>query len=129
MLLADIVLIVHFMFVLFVVGSLPLIWIGAWMHLKFVRNRLFRFAHLAAILFVVGESLLGQVCPLTRWEHELREIESDQSFIQYWLHRVLYYDFPESVLTVIYGLFAMLVILTFKWVPPAIIEKSASTHQ
>ena len=36
MLLADLILIIHFLFVLFVVGSLPLIWIGAWMGLDFV---------------------------------------------------------------------------------------------
>lgn len=116
--LADIVLIIHFMFVLFVVGSLPLIWIGAWMHLKFVRNPLFRLTHLAAILFVVTESLAGSLCPLTRWEYELRGIEADRSFIQYWLHQILYYDSPESVLTASYVIFALLVAITFKLVPP-----------
>lgn len=118
--LADIVLIIHFVFVLFVVGSLPVIWIGAWIHLKFVRNFVFRLTHLAAILFVAGESLVGIACPLTRWEHELRKIESDQSFIQFWLHRMLYYDFPEAVLTAIYVVFAFLVAMTFKFVPPVI---------
>lgn len=118
--LADIVLIIHFVFVLFVVGSLPVIWIGTWLHLKFVRNFVFRLTHLAAILFVVGESLVGIACPLTRWEHELRKIESDQSFIQFWLHRMLYYDFPEAVLTAIYVIFALLVAMTFKFVPPVI---------
>ncbi len=104
--LADIILIIHFLFVLFVVGSLPLIWIGVWLHLKFVRNFVFRLTHLAAILFVVSESLIGIICPLTRWEYELRGIEAERSFIQYWLHRILYYDFPESVLTVSYVVFA-----------------------
>jgi hypothetical protein len=118
--LADIVLIIHFVFVLFVVGSLPVIWIGAWVHLKFVRNFVFRLTHLAAILFVVGESLVGIACPLTRWEYELRKIESDQSFIQFWLHRMLYYDFPEAVLTASYVVFALLVAITFKFVPPVI---------
>lgn len=126
--LADIILILHFMFVLFVVGSLPLIWLGAWLHLKFVRNLAYRLTHAAAILFVVGESLVGMVCPLTRWEHELREIEAERSFIQYWLHRVLYYDVSEYVLTVVYGVFALLVVLTFKWIPPRIPGKCKSKH-
>ena len=56
MLLADIILIIHFIFVLFVVGSLPIIWMGAWMRLDCVRNRRFRLAHIFAILFVVVES-------------------------------------------------------------------------
>lgn len=116
--LADIVLFIHFLFVFFVVGSLPLIWIGAWLKLAFVRNIWFRFAHLAAILFVVVESLAGVVCPLTVWENMLRQVERDSSFMQYWLHRVMYFNLPEWVFTVAYILFALLVAITFKLVPP-----------
>ncbi|WP_430233516.1 DUF2784 domain-containing protein [Nitrosomonas communis] len=121
--LADIILIIHFLFVLFVVGSLPVIWMGEWLHLKFVRNFVFRLTHLAAILFVVAESLIGVICPLTSWENELRGIKAEQSFIQYWLHRMLYYDFPEGVLTASYVVFALLVAITFKLVPPDIPSK------
>lgn len=118
MLLADIILIIHFIFVLFVVGSLPLIWIGAWMRLDFVRNRRFRLAHISAILFVVVESLIGMVCPLTALEDYLRGTETGGSFIQRWLHRILFYDVPEWVLAGIYVLFALLVVITFRLVPP-----------
>lgn len=118
MLLADIILIIHFLFVLFVVGSLPLIWIGNWMRLEFVRNRRFRLTHLAAILFVTGESLLGMVCPLTWLEDWLRNTPSGAGFIERWLHRILFYDVPESVFLTVYVLFALLVILTFKLIPP-----------
>ncbi|ALQ50663.1 DUF2784 domain-containing protein [Nitrosomonas ureae] len=117
MLLADIVLIIHFLYVLFVVGSLPIIWIGAWLKLTFVRNPWFRYLHLAAILFVVGESLLGIACPLTLWENSLRQIETDKSFIQHWLHFIIFYNVPETILAIIYSLFAGLVAMTFKWVP------------
>jgi len=117
--LADIVLLIHFLCVLFVVGSLPLIWLGAWLKRGFVRNPWFRYLHLAAILFVVAESLMGVVCPLTVWENALRQTVVEDSFIQRWLHRILFYDVPESVLTVVYVLFAGLVMVTFKWIPPA----------
>lgn len=116
--LADIILIIHFVFVTFVVGSLPLIWIGAWMGWSFVRNLRFRLAHLAAILFVVGESLIGMACPLTLWEDSLRRAETGGSFIQRWLHRILFYDVPEWVLTMVYVLFALLVAVTFRLLPP-----------
>ena len=118
MLLADLVLIIHFLYVLFVVGSLPVIWLGAWLKLAFVRNPWFRYLHLAAICLVVTESLIGIVCPLTAWENTLRQIETDSSFIQRWLHQIIFYNVPESVLMVIYILFAGLVAMTFKWVPP-----------
>lgn len=116
--LADIVLMIHFFYVLFVVGSLPIIWLGAWFKLAFVRNRWFRYLHLAAILLVVVESLFGVVCPLTVWENTLRQVETDSSFIQRWLHQIMFYNVSEGVLTVVYVVFASLVAMTFKWVPP-----------
>lgn len=118
MLLADVVLIIHFLFVLFVVGSLPLIWIGAWRGWGFVRNLRFRLAHLAAILFVAAESLIGMACPLTVLEDSLRRTATSGNFIQRWLHRILYYDVSEWILMTIYVLFALLVAVTFRLVPP-----------
>jgi hypothetical protein len=118
MLLADAILIFHFLFVLFVVGGMPAIWIGAWLKLDFVRNIWFRIIHLAAILFVVGESLFGIVCPLTIWEDNLRQLESDSSFIQRWLHHILFYELPEGLLTIAYLLFAILIVATFLLIPP-----------
>ena len=115
---ADIVLVIHLMFVLFVVGSLPLIWIGAWMRLSFVRNRYFRLAHLAAIAFVVGESLVGMMCPLTLLEDRLRGTATEHGFVERWLHRILFYDVPEGVLTVLYIVFALLVVITLRQIPP-----------
>ena len=127
MLLADTVLVIHFLYILFVVGSLPVIWIGAWLKLSFVRNFWFRIAHLAAILFVVAESILGVTCPLTAWENMLRQVESDSSFMQDWLHRIMFFSFPEWVFTVTYIVFGLLVAITFKLVPPNV--RKSSTHQ
>lgn len=117
-LLANTILIFHLLFILFVVGGLPVIWVGAWLRLSFVRNIWFRITHLAAILFVVGESFLGIVCPLTTWEDSLRQLETNESFIKRWLHRILFYDVPEGILTMVYIMFALLVAATFILVPP-----------
>jgi hypothetical protein len=124
MLLADIILIIHFLFVLFVVGSVPLIWLGARLEWRFVRNVRFRLAHLGAILFVSVESLAGIVCPLTLLEDSLRRASTDSSFIQRWLHRILFYDVPEGVLTALYLMFALLVAITFKLIPPSHYSRS-----
>jgi len=62
---------------------------------------------------------MGVVCPLTVWENALRQSTVENSFIQHWLHRILFYNVSESVLTVIYVLFAALVAMTFRWIPPA----------
>ncbi len=116
--LADLILVIHFLFVLFVVGGLALIWIGAAAGWRWVRNRWLRIAHLAAIFLVAAETLLGMVCPLTVWEDALRGAPIETSFIARWVHRVLFYSFPEWVFAVAYVVFALAVAVTFRLVPP-----------
>jgi hypothetical protein len=117
--LADFILVLHFAFVLFVVGGLPLIWIGASLGWTWVKNIRFRLAHLAAICFVALEGLIGMICPLTIWEDVLRHGgRTETSFIQRWVSRLLYYDLPESVFAVVYVAFATLVAATFWLVKP-----------
>jgi hypothetical protein len=116
--LADVVLVVHFAFVLFVVGGLALVWIGAAAGWRWVRSFWFRGAHLAAIAFVAGESLLGVWCPLTLREAQLRGAAAGKSFIAEWVHRLLFYDLPEWVFTVLYVVFLLAVAATWCQLPP-----------
>jgi hypothetical protein len=118
-LLADVVLVVHFAFVLFVVGGLALILVGAAAGWRWIRNPAFRYAHLAAIVFVAAEALVGVACPLTVWEYLLRSGSPDgPSFVGRWVTRLLYYDFPEWAFTLAYCLFAIAVAVTLWRVPP-----------
>lgn len=117
-LVADIILVIHFLFVLFVVAGLALIWIGAAANWRWVRSFWFRIAHLAAICIVAAEALLGMICPLTAWEDRLRGAPTEAGFVARWIHRLLFYSFPEWVFTTAYILFALAVALTFWWVPP-----------
>lgn len=118
-LLADTVLAIHFLFVLFVVGGLLATWLGAALGWGWVRNPRFRIAHLVAILFVTAESLIGVACPLTVWENLLRKASPyESSFMQHWVGRLLYYDLPEWVFTLAYVFFALLVVATLWLVRP-----------
>jgi uncharacterized protein DUF2784 len=116
---ADAILVVHALFVLFVVGGFVLILVGArrW---GWVRHRTFRILHLAAIAFVTAEALLGVTCPLTVWEDALRGVGSERSFIGRWVARFLYYDFPEWVFASAYCAFTLAVIGTWWLVPPRV---------
>jgi len=116
--LADVVLVVHFLFVAFVVGGLALTWIGAAAGWRWVRDFRFRVAHLAAIGFVALEALVGMWCPLTVWEAALRGREADKSFLAQWIHRILFYDLPEWMFTVLHVGFALLVAATWYFIPP-----------
>src|SRR6266436_3468417 len=116
--LADAVLVAHVLFVLFVVGGFALILAGAsrW---SWIRNRTFRVMHVAAIVFVAAEALLGFTCPLTLWEDMLRATgREERSFIGRWLAWLLYYDLPEWVFAIAYAAFALAVIGCWRAIPP-----------
>jgi hypothetical protein len=40
------------------------------------------------------------------------------SFVQYWLERLLYYDFPLWVFAIAYTLFGLAVVVSWFWVLP-----------
>jgi hypothetical protein len=117
-LLADVLLAVHFAFVLFVVASVPLIWAGAVAGWSWIRNRRYRLLHLGAIVYVAAESLLGMMCPLTVWEDALRGAREQPSFIARWVHRVMFYNFPEALFIAAYVAFAIVVAVTYYAIPP-----------
>lgn len=119
---ADLLLLVHSAFAVFVVTGLVLVIAGRVAGWGWVRNPWFRLAHLAAIAVVVLQSWAGQVCPLTTWELALRrragEATYEGSFIAHWLQHLLYYDAPEWVFILAYTAFGALVLLCWWWVRP-----------
>lgn len=116
--LADLLLVVHFAIAAFIVGGLILVWIGAALGWRWIRNPWFRYLHVAAIAFVAAEALLGVACPLTVWEDLLRGALKPESFVARWAHRLLYYQAPEWVFTAAYVAWALATLLTLRWVPP-----------
>jgi hypothetical protein len=117
-LLADFVLVLHFLVAAFIVLGLILVWIGALAGWAWVRNPWFRYLHLAAIVFVALEALAGMLCPLTVWEDMLRGGARPDSFIGRWVARLLYYRAPEWVFTMAYCAWAAASLLTLRIVPP-----------
>jgi hypothetical protein len=121
--LADLIVTVHFMVVLFVVGSQILItagWLLAW---HWIRNAIFRLTHLLLVCFIACVSLIGQLCPLTVWEYRLRQcagqaVDTDLSFLARLLSQVLFYDLPSWFFEIIYVAFGLLVIVTYILIPP-----------
>jgi hypothetical protein len=120
--LADAVLLLHALFVVFVVAALLLTIVGGYRRWQWVRNWWFRVVHLVAIAVVVAQSWGGLICSLTTLEMWLRVQaggeQYDGSFIQYWLQRFLYYDAPAWVFVAAYTVFGLLVIITWLRFPP-----------
>jgi ubiquinone/menaquinone biosynthesis C-methylase UbiE len=121
-LLADALGLIHAGFVLFVVGGLAAVLAGWRFRWRWTERMAFRLAHLAAIGFVVLQTWLGQLCPLTLWENQLRRLARQEgvgeSFIAHWLERLLYWSFPSWVFLAAYTAFGALVLATFVWYPP-----------
>jgi polyferredoxin len=115
---AEVLLIVHFMIVVFIVGGLVLVWIGAALGWGWVRNAWLRYLHLGAIAYVAGEALLGVMCPLTVWEDLLRGGARTESFVGRWVRYFLYYEAPEWVFTLAYVAWAAATLITLRLVPP-----------
>lgn len=130
-LLADLVVIVHAGYVTFIVVGQLAILTGITRGWCWVENARFRYLHLAAILIVVVESLLGIVCPLTTLETWLRtragQVTYRGDFLGHWVHELLFFDGPPWIFTIAYGLFGLIVVVTFWLAPPKPI-RARDTH-
>jgi hypothetical protein len=118
---ADLIVAFHLLYVGFAIGGELAILVGfKW---EWVRNLAFRIIHLIAVVIVAVESLVGAVCPLTDWEYQLRQlagqsVDREISFVGRLLRRIIFYDLPPWLFTVIYIAFALLVVASFFLVPP-----------
>lgn len=123
LLLADIVLALHFALALFLALGLAAILTGGPRRWKWVRNRAFRLTHLLGLAFVAAESVVGMACPLTELESRLRGGAEGQGgyesgFIAHWLGRLLYHDFDERVFLALYvGALGLALWAWTKWPP------------
>ena len=120
--LADLILVLHALFITFGILGFVLVLIGMFRRWDWIKNLWFRLSHLLAIGIVVAESWFGGICPLTEWESHLREaadgVGYTGSFIQHWLHKIVFYDFAPWVFTVAYTTFGILVLIVWVCVPP-----------
>ena len=126
---AEVVLIAHAAFIVFVVGGQGLILAGWMLGWRWPRNPPFRLAHAGAIALVVLESWFGIMCPLTWLEFRLRAAAGSplaaDSFIGYWLQRLIFHDAPPWVFTLAYTSFAAVVAATLVFYPP---RRRAARH-
>lgn len=122
-LLADVVLVFHFAVVVFVVGGLLVVLVGNLLgHWPWVNSFWFRVAHLVAIAFIVAQSWLEQVCPLTTLESWLRVQAGStgyrKSFVEHWVQAILFYEASPLTFAIVYSAFAALVAFAWWRFPP-----------
>ena len=120
---ADAIVVFHFCYVLFAVGGELLVLLGWLLHWRWIRDLSFRIVHLASVVVVAVEALIGVLCPLTEWEYRLRQlagqfVEDELPFMTRLVRRIIFYDFPTWVFTLTYIIFTLLVAATFLFAPP-----------
>jgi hypothetical protein len=120
--LADAVLALHVAFIVFVVGGLVVVIVGNLRGWRWVNAWWFRAAHLAAIGFVVAESVFDMPCPFTTLEAWLRPREAaqaySQGFIAHWLERLFSYETPPWVFSVTDAGIGLLTLIAWWYFPP-----------
>lgn len=121
-LLADTLLVVHFLFIAFVLGGQGCILVGSFRCWAWVRRRGFRLAHMIAIAIVAVQAWVGMVCPLTVLENALRTTAGESAytgtFVENWLSKLIYFDAPPWVFTTAYTLFVAIVLASWFLVKP-----------
>lgn len=126
-LLADSILVVHFLFIAFVLLGQAGIVVGGIRHWGWVRRRRFRLLHLGAIAFVVLQSWAGVLCPLTVWENALRLAAGkpgySETFVGHWLGKLVYFDVPAWVFITVYTVFGLVVLACWFIVKPEKLRK------
>jgi hypothetical protein len=114
---ADFIVIVHLVFAGFVVFGLFSMVAGPHFGWTWASRKRFKITHLACILFVALEGLLGVTCPLTILENQLLHAAGEggyhHSFIGRLANQILFYDAPEWVFTLAYVALAVVSILTY----------------
>jgi hypothetical protein len=118
---ADAVFWLHMAVIAFNVFGLVVIPLGAWRGWGFVRALWWRALHLAALIVVAFQAVLGRACFLTIWEGDLLaragEAGSSVPLIQRSLTRLVFWPLPIWVFAALYvavGLYA----LSLWWLVP-----------
>ena len=120
---ADIFMVIHFAWILFMLLGLALT-VRAFFRPGFFDRWLFRTIHLVGIMFVAALEALKAYCPLTLWENALRRHydpshEYPGSFIIGYLEHLIYPNVSPAVVMVPTVLIALFILAVFIIKPPA----------
>ncbi len=121
--LADMIVVMHFFWILFMLSGFVLT-VRGFFHAGFFDRWLFRMLHLLGILYVGLLTLLREHCPLTILENVLRQkydpgTRYSGSFIVHYIGRVVYPDVDPAVIIIPTIIIALFTLTVFILRPPA----------
>lgn len=114
---ADILLGLHFLWVLFMLLGFPLAW--------FLRSRKIRLGHALGLASYLLLAAVNWFCPLTLGEEALRRLAEpgftyQGSFLAGWLERLIYVEnwgAPLWIFRLLAGIYLVLVVSSWWWWP------------
>jgi len=136
--LAEIIVVMHFVWVLFVLAGFILTLCGFFSFYilrstadrwrKFFDKWLFRTIHAGGILFVGILTMLKQYCPLTLWENTLRTkydpfLVYEGSCIVHYVQKLLYPDINPLIIRTVTIFITLFTIVVFIIRPPTKIRR------
>lgn len=125
--LADIIVVMHFAWILFMLVGFMLTLIGFWWK-SFFDRWLFRTLHLCGIAYVGLLAFLKEYCPVTILENILRarynpESTYPGSFIVYYIEKLVYPEVNPLVILIPTIIIAVFTVVVFIIRPPAKIRR------
>jgi len=115
---AEAVFAAHLAVILFNLGGLAAVPLGAAFGWRFVRIRWWRLVHLALLALVAVQAALGRACILTLWQARLEARAEPVPLIAGWVERLIFWPLPLWVFAVLYVVVLGLALALYRLVPP-----------
>ena len=113
-LLAELILIIHFFIFVFIISCFALIPIGYKFNWIWVKNKSIRLIHICLMGFITLETILGLMCPLTKIEFLLRNESKINNRFSEVIHQIMYWDLSNNYFIIIY--ITSFLYLIFLWI-------------
>jgi hypothetical protein len=112
---ADILMLIHFLWIVFMVIGLPLGFL--------LRSPTLRWLHFGGMLVTALIAAAGMYCPLTTWEEALRwgsdpGSSYNGSFLAHYISKVLYPDLGPGTLRAATVFWGLVTVGFMFWLPP-----------
>lgn len=131
--LADAIVVIHFIWILFMLLGFILTLLGFWQK-GFFDRWLLRTIHLFGIAYVSLLAIMGKYCPITVWENILREkydftLTYPGSFMIHYAEKLVYPDVNPLIIQIPTTFIAVFIVLIFIFRPPKKIKRLFSSFR
>jgi hypothetical protein len=122
--LSGFVLYFHLAVILFIIFGFIAIPLGAKLQWRFIHEFWWRLAHLVSMVIVAIQAIFGKACFLTYIQSDLLKDAGKKRytvpFIQTYIDRMIYYNFPIWAFSIIYVILFLYTIYVWFKFPPKI---------